>query len=195
MTFGEDDEAPAGRRRVSPAGLRFGFVVCRRPKAGGLQQESRCCFASGFVSEHSKWRERCCCGMSGLSIPSSSSIEIVGNAHLTRAQLLSVFGEDVERNIFSVPLVQRRAELESLPWVAHATVMRLLPNRMRVSIVERVPVAFVRQGSHIGLVDAGGVAAGYASGCKGGRALFVSRSHGNLRRRSAVDPCGANEDI
>jgi cell division protein FtsQ len=41
--------------------------------------------------------------------------------------------------------------------VANATVMRLLPNRMRVSIVERTPVAFVRQGSHIGLVDANGV--------------------------------------
>jgi cell division protein FtsQ len=36
-------------------------------------------------------------------------------------------------------------------------VMRLLPNRMRVSIVERTPVAFVRQGSRIGLVDAQGV--------------------------------------
>jgi cell division protein FtsQ len=63
----------------------------------------------------------------------------------------------VERNIFTVSLEQRRAELEKLPWVAHATVMRLLPNRMRVSVVERTPVAFVRQGSHIGLVDGNGV--------------------------------------
>jgi len=90
-------------------------------------------------------------------IQSSSSIEFQGNTHVTRAQLLSIFGEDVERNIFMVSLAQRRAELERLPWVAHATVMRLLPNRMRVSIVERTPVAFVRQGSHIGLVDANGV--------------------------------------
>ena len=52
---------------------------------------------------------------------------------------------------------ERRAELERLPWVEHATVMRLLPDRLRVSIVERTPVAFVRQGSHIGLVDASGV--------------------------------------
>src|SRR5260370_23695935 len=35
--------------------------------------------------------------------------------------------------------------------------MRLLPNRMRVSIVERTPVAFVGQGSGIGLVDSNGV--------------------------------------
>jgi len=90
-------------------------------------------------------------------VPSSDSIQIAGNSHLTRAQLLSVFGEDVDRNVFTIPLAERRAELESLPWVAHATVMRLLPNRVRVSIVERTPVAFVRQGTQIGLADANGV--------------------------------------
>jgi cell division protein FtsQ len=90
-------------------------------------------------------------------IESSSSIESVGNANVTRAQLLSVFGGDVERNIFNVPLAERRAELEQLPWVEHATVMRLLPNHLRILITERTPVAFVRQGSQIGMVDANGV--------------------------------------
>jgi len=90
-------------------------------------------------------------------VPDSESIQIAGNSHLTRAQLLSVFGEDVDRNIFNIPLAARRAELESLPWIEHATVMRLLPNRVRVAIVERTPVAFVRQGTLIGLVDANGV--------------------------------------
>jgi cell division protein FtsQ len=90
-------------------------------------------------------------------IASSSSIQFDGNVHVTRAQLLSVFGGDVERNIFRISLAERRTELEQMPWVAHATVMRLLPNRLRVSIVERTPVAFVREGNHIGLVDASGV--------------------------------------
>ena len=90
-------------------------------------------------------------------IPSSASVEIDGNNHLTRSQMLSVFGEDVERNIFKVPMHQRRAELEVMPWVEHATVMRLLPNRIRVHVTERVPVAFVRQGGTIGMVDAHGV--------------------------------------
>lgn len=92
-----------------------------------------------------------------LVLASSSAIEISGNQHLTRAQLLSVFGGDVERNLLSVPMARRRAELEALPWVEHATVMRLLPNHVRVHIEERTPVAFVRQGSRIGLVDANGV--------------------------------------
>ncbi|MEO6981939.1 MAG: FtsQ-type POTRA domain-containing protein, partial [Edaphobacter sp.] len=100
-------------------------------------------------------------------IQSSSAIEFVGNVHATREQLLNVFEEDLERNIFNVPLVERRAELERMPWVEHATVMRLLPNRLRVSVVERTPVAFVRDGSHIGLVDANGVLLDMPPGAKG----------------------------
>ena len=92
-----------------------------------------------------------------LVVPSSSSIQITGNHHLTRAQLVGIFGGDVDRNVLTVPLEQRKAELERLPWVEQATVMRLLPNKFRVAIVERTPVAFVRQGTSIGLVDASGV--------------------------------------
>jgi cell division protein FtsQ len=87
----------------------------------------------------------------------SSDVQIVGNHNVTRAEVLSVFGADLERNIFRVPLNERRADLERLPWVAHATVMRLLPNRLRIAVTERTPVAFVRHGSQIGLVDANGV--------------------------------------
>jgi len=90
-------------------------------------------------------------------VTTSADVQITGNEHLTRAQVMSVFGGDLERNIFKVPLAERRGDLERLPWVQHATVMRLLPNQLRISIQERTPVAFVRQGSQIGLVDAGGV--------------------------------------
>ncbi len=90
-------------------------------------------------------------------VAGSDDIQINGNAHLSRAQVLSVFGGDLERNIFRVSLAERRADLERLPWVEHATVMRLLPDRLRVQIKERTPVAFVRQGTQIGLVDANGV--------------------------------------
>ena len=92
-----------------------------------------------------------------FTIATSSEIQITGNQHLTRPQVLGVFGSDLERNIFKVPLAERRADLERLPWVQHATVMRLLPNTIRVAVTERTPVAFVRQGTQIGLVDADGI--------------------------------------
>lgn len=90
-------------------------------------------------------------------INSSDSIQTMGNSQLTRNELLSVFGSDIGRNIFYVPLAQRRAELEQIPWVEHATVMRILPNQLRVAVRERTPVAFARIGDQIKLVDAEGV--------------------------------------
>jgi len=92
-----------------------------------------------------------------FAVTTSSEIQIVGNQRLNREQVLSVFGADLERNIFKVPLAERRADLERLPWVAHATVIRILPNSIRVSVTERTPVAFVRQGTQVGFVDAEGV--------------------------------------
>jgi len=94
---------------------------------------------------------------SRFAIATSSAIEIQGMQHLNRDQVLSVFGADLERNIFKVPLAQRRADLEKLPWVKQATVMRLLPNTIRIAVTERTPVAFVRNSNQIGLVDADGV--------------------------------------
>lgn len=90
-------------------------------------------------------------------IDTSASIQTLGNSQLTRADLLSVFGSDIGRNLFFVPLSKRRAALEQIPWVQQATVMRLLPNQLRVSIRERTPIAFVQVHGHIDLADIDGV--------------------------------------
>ena len=87
----------------------------------------------------------------------TSQIQASGLTEVTRAQLLPVFGEDIGRNIFFVPIGERRKQLEAIPWVEHATVMRLLPDQIRVNVVERQPVAFTRHVQQIGLVDANGV--------------------------------------
>jgi cell division protein FtsQ len=90
-------------------------------------------------------------------IDSSASIQTLGNSQLSRAELLSVFGSDIGRNLFFVPLSQRRTALEQIPWVRQATVMRLLPNQLRVAITERTPIAFVQVRGRIELADADGV--------------------------------------
>lgn len=90
-------------------------------------------------------------------IDGSSDIEATGLTQVSRAEILPVFGEDIGRNIFFVPLAERRKELEAIPWVERATVMRLLPDQLRVQIVERKPVAFVREDQQIEMVDPSGV--------------------------------------
>jgi cell division protein FtsQ len=94
---------------------------------------------------------------SRFRITGANHIQATGLTEVSRAQMLPVFGEDIGRNVFFVPISERRKELEAIPWIQQATVMRLLPDQIRVDVVERKPVAFTRHGQQIGLVDANGV--------------------------------------
>jgi cell division protein FtsQ len=89
-------------------------------------------------------------------IDSSDQIEVDGAVHVQHAQIMDVMGGDIGRNIFFIPLAERQQQLEQIPWVESASVMRFAPNRLRIEIHERTPVAFARIGSHILLIDAGG---------------------------------------
>ena len=89
-------------------------------------------------------------------VESSDNIEITGMQNVTKAQIMEVMGADIGRNIFFVPLAQQKAQLEQIPWVEAASVMRFVPNRLKVEIHERTPVAFARVGPRIALIDAGG---------------------------------------
>ena len=97
--------------------------------------------------EHS-WRFR---------LDSSDNIEMGGLSNVTRAQVMEVMGGDIGRNIFFIPLDQRQKQLQQIPWVASASVMRFAPNRIDIQIHERTPVAFAQVGSKVMLIDAGGV--------------------------------------
>jgi cell division protein FtsQ len=90
-------------------------------------------------------------------VESGENIEVGGNQNVTRAQVMEVMGADIGRNVFFVPLDERKKQIEQIPWVESATIMRLLPDRLRVQVKERTPVAFVQLGSKISLIDAGGV--------------------------------------
>ena len=87
---------------------------------------------------------------------SSDNIEVTGTQNVTKAQIMEVMGGDIGRNIFFIPLAQQKSQLEQIPWVESASVMRFVPNRLKVEIVERTPVAFARVGPRIALIDAGG---------------------------------------
>jgi cell division protein FtsQ len=89
-------------------------------------------------------------------VESSDDIGIAGLQNVTRSQIMEVMGGDIGRNIFFIPLDQRKTQLEQIPWVASASVMRFVPNRVEIEIQERTPVAFARVGSRILLIDGAG---------------------------------------
>jgi len=122
--------------RLRWGGLTLGVLLVAILAAAALYQ----------YGEHS-WRFR---------VESSDNLEISGNQNVSRAQILEVMGGDIGRNIFFIPLSQRKQELEQIPWVESASIMRFVPNRLRIEIRERTPIAFARLGSKIFLIDDAG---------------------------------------
>jgi len=84
-------------------------------------------------------------------------IEVNGNRIVSREAVLQQFVHDRNRSVLRVPLDSRRGQLEQIPWVETASVQRILPNRIRIELTERTPVAFARNGNELGLIDAHGV--------------------------------------
>jgi cell division protein FtsQ len=90
-------------------------------------------------------------------LTSAQNIQVSGNRVVTADEVLTFFTPDIGHSIFHVPLAERKAELQQIRWVRQATVMRLWPDRLRVNVLERTPIAFARDGNSIRLVDDEGV--------------------------------------
>jgi len=84
-------------------------------------------------------------------------IEVNGNHIVSREAVLQQFVRDRNRSVLRIPLDSRRSALEEISWVESATVQRILPNRIRIDLIERTPIAFLRNGTELALVDAHGV--------------------------------------
>ncbi len=92
-----------------------------------------------------------------MSLMHSTQIELTGKQYVSRGSVVAVFKADQGHSVLRIPLNERRRQVEALPWVAQAVVRRALPNHIEVEITERTPVAFLRQGSDLALVDIHGV--------------------------------------
>jgi cell division protein FtsQ len=84
------------------------------------------------------------------------SLEIQGAHYVSRAQVMELFASDIGRSVFSVRLEDRRSGIEEIPWVERADVARLWPDRIRVMLHERAPVAFAQSKGGMLLVDSSG---------------------------------------
>jgi cell division protein FtsQ len=84
-------------------------------------------------------------------------VELTGNHIVSREAVFDKFYRDRGRSVLRVSLDARRSALEEIPWVESASVQRILPNRIRVELTERTPIAFLRNGTELALIDAHGV--------------------------------------
>jgi cell division protein FtsQ len=84
-------------------------------------------------------------------------IQVAQNHYVSPASVREIFRVDRGHSVLRIPLNERRRQIETLPWVEQASVLRALPNTIKVEITERTPIAFLRDGSDLALIDVHGV--------------------------------------
>lgn len=92
-----------------------------------------------------------------MALMHPEQIQVSQNHYVTPASVREIFRVDRGHSVLRIPLSERRRQIEALPWVEQASVLRALPNTIKVEIVERTPIAFLRDGSDLALVDVHGV--------------------------------------
>jgi cell division protein FtsQ len=85
------------------------------------------------------------------------TVEVSGGKFVTTAAVEKIFSADRDLGLYQIPLEERRLEVEQIPWVRSATINRVLPDRVVVSVEEREPVAFLWTRHGIQLIDGDGM--------------------------------------
>ncbi len=85
------------------------------------------------------------------------TIEIAGAVHTPRLALDAVTRQYVGANLFRIDIARVQRDLGALGWVRRIDIEKKLPGTLRISIVERTPVALVTNAPRIDYVDVDGV--------------------------------------
>jgi cell division protein FtsQ len=149
------DEEPRYLRRQKP-------VEIRRKKFGGrswpFYRRVLFCGVVGIAGISAAWTAgRFLLYGHRMLLVKPEQIEVNGNHIVSREAVLQQFVRDRGRSVLRIPLDSRRSALEEISWIESAMVQRILPNRIRVDLTERTPIAFLRNGTELALIDARGV--------------------------------------
>lgn len=85
------------------------------------------------------------------------SIDIVGVQQPRRAELTGILDQWSGANLFRLEMDVIRGRLASIEWIDEVTVEKLLPDRMRVEIQERIPQAIIAMDGRLRFIDGEGV--------------------------------------
>lgn len=83
-------------------------------------------------------------------------LEVQGNRFLSEGEVRELLGPSLGENILTLDIVALKSRLQASPWVADATVARVLPDTIRVEIHERTPLALAEV-DRLYLMDTDGV--------------------------------------
>jgi cell division protein FtsQ len=85
----------------------------------------------------------------GFSI---TSIALAGQRHLTREEILTTAGVTGRSSLLFLDAADARARLKANPWIAEATVLKLLPGRLHIKVTERAAFALWQHEGRVAVI-------------------------------------------
>lgn len=81
-----------------------------------------------------------------------AAVAIVGHKHLSREEILAIAGIGGRTSLLFLDAAETRARLKSNPWVGDATVQKLFPDRLAVTVTERAAFALWQTDGQINVI-------------------------------------------
>jgi cell division protein FtsQ len=81
-----------------------------------------------------------------------AGVAVAGEKHLGREEIIATAGVTGRTSLLFFDVVDARARLLTNPWIAEATVQKLLPDRLVISISEREAFALWQKAGRVGVI-------------------------------------------
>jgi cell division protein FtsQ len=85
-----------------------------------------------------------------------AEVALTGQRHLNREEILATAGVNGRASLLFFDVADARARLLTDPWIGEATVLKLLPNRLMITIVEREPFALWQKDGRVSVIAGDG---------------------------------------
>jgi cell division protein FtsQ len=86
-----------------------------------------------------------------------AAVALTGQKHLSREEILATAGVTGRASLLFFDVADARARLLTNPWIAEATVQKLLPDRLVISISEREAFALWQKAGRVGVIAGDGI--------------------------------------
>jgi cell division protein FtsQ len=95
-------------------------------------------------------------GMANAAGMRIATVSLSGQRQVSREEIFAAAGVTDHSSLLFLDVAQARARLEAIPWIAEATVRKLYPDRLQITITEREAFALWQRQGKVSVIAADG---------------------------------------
>ena len=85
-----------------------------------------------------------------------TGIALSGHKHMSREEILAIAGVSGNSSLLFIDVADARLKLKTNPWIADATVQKLYPDRLQITVTERQAYALWQKDGRVSVIAVDG---------------------------------------